>query len=354
MSKNSPNPSERVNDEVPVDSGYSLDLPNDLPPVEPPSAGMIIQLFLVPAVIVAVIVGVYTAFGTLASQELEWRQLVVDVKSENPHVRWRGALGLAQMLDADAQRGERSQNLADNSEIASALIEVYAELIAQPNPTEEEEKQVEFLSKALGRMRVQTLILPVFRDGIQSDREEGIRKHSLTGLAMLTGSVNTAGHSVSDPDLVAEVIEISRETNRLMRHQSTYILGLVDSPEAASRLEVLLLDSDQMTQVNAAIGLARSGSTAGYEVFQKLVQDGASWKLDPSGVSTQEQESEYFERMLMLKNALQAIQELSGRFDKSQNSQLSSDLEILLKSSRDLVLNAQIREVSAALSPVVR
>ncbi|MDB4743672.1 hypothetical protein OAF98_04230, partial [Planctomicrobium sp.] len=67
----------------------SVSLPNDLPPVEPPSAGMIIQLFLVPAIIVAVIVGVYAAFGQLASQELDWRQLVTDVKSQNPHVRWR-------------------------------------------------------------------------------------------------------------------------------------------------------------------------------------------------------------------------------------------------------------------------
>src|SRR5690606_27113977 len=84
-----------VPDAEPTGENFQLTLPDDLPPVEPPSAGMIIQLFLVPAIIVMVIVGVYAAFGQLASQELDWRQLVTDVKTENPHVRWRGALGLA-------------------------------------------------------------------------------------------------------------------------------------------------------------------------------------------------------------------------------------------------------------------
>ncbi|MCA8998582.1 MAG: hypothetical protein KDA80_16400, partial [Planctomycetaceae bacterium] len=129
-----------------------LALPDELPPVEPPSAGMIVQLFLIPALIVGVIIGVYVLFGQIASQELNWRQLVTDVRSENPHVRWRGALGLAQMLDADVRRGEESQNLPDNPEIAGALAELYGDLVTVSNPSEEETKQIEFLSKALGRM----------------------------------------------------------------------------------------------------------------------------------------------------------------------------------------------------------
>ena len=330
-------------------SDLELHLPDELPPVEPPSAGMIIQLFLVPALIVALIVGVYTAFGTLASQELEWRQLVVDVRSENPHVRWRAALGLAQMLDADTQRKERSEHLADNTDIATALADVYSDLIDKSSPTEEEEKQIEFLSKALGRMRVKQIIIPVLRDGITTDREAGIRKHSLTGLAMLAGSVNTAGGSITDPELIAEVIEISRERDQLMRHQATFILGLVDFPAAMDRLHVLLLDPDQMTQLNAALGLARHGSAAGYDVFQKLIHDGSRWQLNPSTVEESEQELQYFERVLMLTNALNAIERLKDQWTESQSHQLTVDLQSLLKSSRDLVLNSKIREVSAAL-----
>ena len=50
-----------------------------LPDVQPPSAGFIVQLFVVPAVIVMVIVAVYVLFGRLASGEADWRQLVTEI-----------------------------------------------------------------------------------------------------------------------------------------------------------------------------------------------------------------------------------------------------------------------------------
>src|SRR5206468_1762631 len=40
--------------------------PVDLPPVEPPTAGFILQLFVIPAIIVAVVVVVWLLFGKLA------------------------------------------------------------------------------------------------------------------------------------------------------------------------------------------------------------------------------------------------------------------------------------------------
>src|SRR6187200_1181568 len=64
-------------------------LPEHLPPVEPPSAGFIVQLFLVPAIIVAAVIGLYLLFGKLAAGDTDWRQLVSDIKSDNPNVRWR-------------------------------------------------------------------------------------------------------------------------------------------------------------------------------------------------------------------------------------------------------------------------
>ncbi|MBV8266772.1 MAG: hypothetical protein JO252_10645, partial [Planctomycetaceae bacterium] len=42
---------------------------SDLPPVEAPSAGFIVQLFVIPAVIVAVVIVVWLLFGKLAGGE---------------------------------------------------------------------------------------------------------------------------------------------------------------------------------------------------------------------------------------------------------------------------------------------
>ena len=51
--------------------------PEELPPVTPPSAGYIVQLFLIPALIVMAVVGVWALFGKLADSESDWQQLVI-------------------------------------------------------------------------------------------------------------------------------------------------------------------------------------------------------------------------------------------------------------------------------------
>ncbi|HVJ87704.1 MAG TPA: hypothetical protein VM452_18730, partial [Caulifigura sp.] len=102
-------------------------LPEHLPPVEPPSAGFIVQLFLVPAIIVAAVIGLYLLFGKLAAGDTDWRQLVSDIKSDNPNVRWRAALNLAEGLDSDEDRGRDGQQLASIPEIATALNDLTLE-----------------------------------------------------------------------------------------------------------------------------------------------------------------------------------------------------------------------------------
>ncbi|WP_437227226.1 HEAT repeat domain-containing protein [Planctomicrobium sp. SH661] len=320
------------------DAPRNLSLPDDLPPVEPPSAGMIIQLFLVPAVIVAVIVGVYALFGRVASQELDWRQLTTDVRSENPHVRWRGALGLAQMLDADAQRGDKSQHLAARPEIASALADLYQELITRNSLNEEELKQIEFLSKALGRMEVPETIVPVLRAGIQTDRNHDVRKHSLIGLAMLAGTMKDNPSLRDNAKLVTQMIDISKESDPLFRHQAAFDLGLLASPAALERLEVLLEDPDEMVRVNAAIGLARNGKLNGLPVFHELLREAAEWKLDPSQVKSPEQESTYFERMLMVLNTIKAVTQLLPQLSPEEKATFTKELKAISESTRDAVL----------------
>ena len=65
-------------------------LPENLPPVQPPSAGFIMQLFLVPGLIVAAVIAVWALFGKLSASEQDWRHLVAEVRSNNEHRRWRG------------------------------------------------------------------------------------------------------------------------------------------------------------------------------------------------------------------------------------------------------------------------
>ena len=88
-------------------------LPQGLPPVKPPSARFIVQLFLIPGLIVAGLVFVFV-FGGLAYVGSNTPQsFIVQLDNPNPDVRWRAANELAQVL----QRPE-SLELASNPDFA--------------------------------------------------------------------------------------------------------------------------------------------------------------------------------------------------------------------------------------------
>ena len=72
--------------------------PDDqLPPVQPPSAGFILQLFFIPLVIVSIIVSVWLLFTWLASAGNDPQDLVRDLKKLND-ARWQKAVSLADLL----------------------------------------------------------------------------------------------------------------------------------------------------------------------------------------------------------------------------------------------------------------
>ena len=80
------------------------DVPQELPPVTPPSAGFIVQLFLIPAFIVAGVIPVWGLFGQLAESEVDLERLVVELGNNNEHRHWRAAHNLYVLL----QNGRRA------------------------------------------------------------------------------------------------------------------------------------------------------------------------------------------------------------------------------------------------------
>lgn len=327
------------------------DAPN-LPPVEPPSAGFIVQLFLIPALIVSVILGVYLLFGQLAEADLDWRQQVVDIGSDNPHVRWRGAQGLAQMLDADAQRGERSQHLARNPEIAGALVKLFQETLDETPRDEEVLLQLEFLTRALGRLDVPETVLPVLLDVASEEQDPPeLQKHALTGIAMLAGRAFEQGRPVDDEQLVRRMISLSESGNPLARHQATFILGLVESPEATDQLERLLDDSDLMTRTNAAIGLTRADSLDGLPIFEEVLQDAAAEPLTGAIASSELDAEMEFERRLLLSNSLKAIDQLREELSAPERSRIADLLDQVAETTGDEEMRAQARNLGRQLQP---
>src|SRR6516225_3423759 len=79
-------------------SDTTANLP-DLPQVEPPSAGFVIQLFVIPAAVVVVVIIVWLLFGKLAGGERDATEYVRQLRS--PTANWRLAFELRSMIQND-------------------------------------------------------------------------------------------------------------------------------------------------------------------------------------------------------------------------------------------------------------
>ena len=161
--------------------------PEDLPPVEPPSAGFIVQLFVVPALIVMAIVGVWAMFGRLAASEQDARKLVAELEG-NEHRRWRAALGLAQLLKQD-QESEKpdSERLSRNRDVAEKLSGLLDKSLGSHSAKDADVKHQEFLSRTLGLLDVDEFVLPVLRRAMLAEYDREVRKNAIVSIAMIAG-----------------------------------------------------------------------------------------------------------------------------------------------------------------------
>ena len=299
-------------------------LPDDLPPVQPPSAGFIVQLFVVPAIIVMAVVGVWALFGRMAAGEQDWRSLLPEIRSRNPHRRWRAANGLAQMLDVDLKQGENGTRLTDNREIATALSSLLTEELRTRSQRPDDLKQRAFLARTLGLLDVFDVTVPVLQKAMTAENDREIRKNAITAVAVLAH--RTAEQDAIDgtsrltalaeiPSLVDDLIRTTGDDDLLIRETGTYTLALFPTAAAETQLTQLLSDSDRDTRINAALGLARRKSTAGLPLFRSIL----AGALQPAPSETGQVAGF---RLVVLKNILKAVGDLSPRMSAAQRQDL--------------------------------
>ena len=304
----------------------------ELPPVEPPSAGFIFQLFLVPALIVLAVVGVWALFGMLAAGKQDWHPLVADLSSSNEHQRWRAAHGLAQMLQSDRMNQTDGGKLASNPLLVEKLTTLFQDELARTSPTENELEFQVFLARTLGMLDSPDRVLPVLTEAMTAEHDREVRKSAIASIAVIAGRAQDRGEILNDAAVVNDLIEISHDPERLVRQLAAYALGLIPTEESQSRLRVMLDDIDMNTRLNAAVGLARSDSTAGLPVFEDVLEEAAK-PFDPRSVKipdelarNREIHDRQFQRDLRLKNTLDALEQLAENLTADQREQLITQL----------------------------
>ncbi len=292
-------------------------LPADLPPVEPPSAKFIVQLFVVPGLIVAAIVGVWLLFGKLASAEQDWQALLADMKSSNEHRRGRGAMGLAQALAADQNRKGDGPRLSTNPQVAQELSAFLADTLKSSSQEPAVIDQQAFLTRTLGMLDVPDAVLPVLREGMKETRDREVRKNAVLAVATIAFRATERGTPLTDADTLEELSVVSRDGDPLLRSSSAFALGLFPLDLADQPLTILLADADASTRANAAVAFTRLKSLKGVPVLRDVLKSAAAMKQAVSNGDA---------APIATTAALKAVSELAPQLDESIRSEIIRDV----------------------------
>ena len=243
--------------------------PDDtLPPIEPPSAGFLVQLFLIPGLIVAIIVVVWLLFHWLAQMGNDPREYVKKLRGNN-EVRWQAAVNLAGAL-----HGAAGDEIKHDPQVAADLRQILDEEIDAASMDERPINLRVYLCRALGEFDVPEALPALLKAAStqRADAEMDVRRAAVHGLASLASNLKAANPDWKNAELLATLIEASKSDNDNLRAESAFALGVIaDDSQAAARLEQMLDDPQPDARFNAATGLARRGDAAALPVLLEMV-----------------------------------------------------------------------------------
>lgn len=236
----------------------------DLPPVEAPSAGFIVQLFVIPAVIVAVVIVVWLLFGKLAGGERDAMEYVRLLRSPNAH--WRAAYELASLIQNDPK-------LANDPKLLGELTD----LLAHDLDLEESPELTQYVTLTLGAF--QTL-------DAQSADGRDVEPLAILSRALepkqppqvrLAAAISLAKHAarldgrLQDAGALKSLEVASEDENQELRQAAVYALGFFGGDPSSRVLRDRLKDVDCYVRYNAAIALGRRGDPESRGVYREML-----------------------------------------------------------------------------------
>ena len=121
-----------------------------LPPVEPPAATFIMQLFFIPLIIVSVIVGIWMLFSWISNLGTQPTELVNDIEHLN-HASWQKALTLANTL-----RDPRHEHLREDPALAGRISTLLDQKIQSEQYDRDNLWLQIYLCRVLGEFNIDT------------------------------------------------------------------------------------------------------------------------------------------------------------------------------------------------------
>ncbi len=309
-------------------------LPTDelLPPVEPPSAGFIVQLFVVPAVIVVAVVCLWLLVTSLATSDAENPEKIVQALRSSNQDRWQEAYELANMLQIE----KRYPKLKQNSELAGELAELLNEEIDAEQTDENSVKLRCFLCSALGSFQVDEGLDDLLK-AARDDSERDVRRDAINAIAMRAQHLANQNppRLLEHEDLVETLVALANQPDDLIRSQTAYALGVITLPADADprltdELEKLADDLYADARYNAALALSRKGNLRAVEAVAEMLD------RDAIAMSIAREESpaqQTYKRNTILRNALEAVNALQAQNLEVDLPELRAAVEQFVKTA---------------------
>ncbi|HEV3023938.1 MAG TPA: HEAT repeat domain-containing protein, partial [Pirellulales bacterium] len=298
--------------------------------------GFIVQLFVIPALIVAIIFAIGWGIKWLADRGADPKAYVAALRRNNDG-RWQAAHDLADVL-----RNQRNEHLKDDPLLAAQLVDVLRTEMEAGNLDEHALELRIYLCNAIGEFRAPEVVdILVKAAELERDPEESaVRMAAVKALAVhlsQTSREKRAGR----PELLAAIVAASRDERALMRSTAAFALGSHGGQEATRRLVAMLNDSYPDVRYNAATMLAAQGDDRAKVTLAEM--------LDPEemvAVAAEEQlAARDFKRQLILVNALRATQELVAKDPSAGIGPLRAAVERLARDESPGLVRTQAQAV---------
>jgi HEAT repeats len=238
----------------------------DLPSVEPPSAGFVVQLFVIPAAVVVVVIIVWLLFGKLAGGERDAMEYVRQLRS--PTANWRLAFELASLIQHDGKIGSDPLLLGELSDLLSHDLD-------QPDA---DPKLTQYLVLTLGAFRtleaksntgqVIDPLVPLAQ-ALSTKYATPIRIAAAASMAKQAARLEG---KLEDPGAVKALGEAAAAGEPEARQMAVYALGFFGGNAAAESLrERVKQDEDRYVRFNAAVALGRRGDLAAAGTLREML-----------------------------------------------------------------------------------
>jgi hypothetical protein len=326
--------------------------PDDaLPPVEPPNAGFILQLFIVPGVIVVVVVTIWIMFNWLAQMGND-RDAFVRALSRNNEARWQAAFNLANALHAE--RGSNHPKLTNDPQLAQQLADILDREIEGGSMENNPLELRIYLCRALGEFKVAEGLPTLVKAAVtqRDEREADVRRAALEGIALLAANIGGQDTHFSDNKPLREaLLKAADDTDPRTRGVAAVAMGVVGGQPFVDKLHAMLQDTYPDVRYNAATRLAVLGDVAAVPVLAEMLDQDVA-----AGVELEKQEeNRAYKRALITVNALRAAGQLATKNPTADLSELQSAVEKLLAdhATGELRIEATnaLRQLKAAAAP---